>query len=316
MAPTEAQFAQALAHIAKLNRALGLDPAKDPILTAHNPEPELSEMATAEGVPLPVALAARDLVSHMKNVLSQIEAKRNGYLERLNRYTRMRDRAADDSQRNEAQGYIDELTADSSNAIAAFSDHEAQLRSKIARLESEPLTMFLPLGTVVRFTDVPSHVNSLGILQTSHDQEYPVPGSIGVVTRLNHKGEYPISVSMRRTYKDGYGNQVYPQDDRMPTYFVDPEKVEVIGPGMLPGGRTCETYGYVGTHHREPDTVSEREDEMIVEADGFFWRFHDFGGTQAMEALQAYDSMEDMPWVREPLVFDDAEAEGPSCPGM
>ncbi|AOG03408.1 hypothetical protein [Bosea sp. RAC05] len=316
MAPTEAQFAAALAHIAKLNRALGLDPTKDPILTAHNPEPVSSEAAAAEGVPLPVALAARDLVSDMKRVLAKVEAKQRDHQDRIDRYTRMRDSAVDDSQRMETQGYIDDLTGPSGETLAAFSDHERHLRSKIARLESEPLSMFLPLGTVVRFTDVPSHVNSLGIIQESNDRAYPVPGSIGVVTRLNHKGEYPISVTMRRPYKDGYGDRVVPDYDRMPTYFVDPQKVEVIGPGMLPGGRPCEAYGYVGTHHRESDTVSEREDEMIVEADGFFWRFHDFGGTQAMEALQAYESIEEMSWVREPLDFDDGDAIALSCPGV
>lgn len=37
---------------------------------------------------------------------------------------------------------------------------------------------------------------------------------------------------------------------------------------------------------------------MVLEAGGHFWRFHDSGGTQGVEALQAFVSMDEMSWVK------------------
>ena len=90
------------------------------------------------------------------------------------------------------------------------------------------------------------------------------------------------------------------------------EKVEYVAYGTLPGGRPCESYGYVPTHARTGQvySVRERDDEMIVEADGFFWRFCEVGET-SVEAIQAYERIEEMTWVGEPLDAGEAEPEAP-----
>jgi hypothetical protein len=105
----------------------------------------------------------------------------------------------------------------------------------------------------------------------------------------------------------------------MPTFLVDPEKVEVVAHGTLPDGSPCLSYGYVPTYRRNEEWArrypsSDRETEMIIQADGFFWRLHDFGGTQGIECLQAFKGIEQMPWVGELIVADGPEAgsSGPS----
>lgn len=40
---------------------------------------------------------------------------------------------------------------------------------------------------------------------------------------------------------------------------------------------------------------------MVLEADGYFWRLHDFGGTQSIEVLQAYEDITEMSWLTGPL---------------
>jgi len=180
----------------------------------------------------------------------------------------------------------------------------------VERLETDPASMFLPIGTVVRFTDAPTYANSLGYSDVG--KAYPVPGSIGVVTGLEHGAEWPINVSLRRPFKCGYGDQYEPDYDRVPTFRVDPDKVEVVEPGMLPGGRPCESYGYVATHARtEGSFVLDEKDEMIIEADGFFWRFAAFDDGR-LEAMQAYERIEEMTWVAGPLEPEADEPEAPS----
>lgn len=88
----------------------------------------------------------------------------------------------------------------------------------------------------------------------------------------------------------------------MPTYFVDPEMLAVEEYGRLPDGTEYRGYGFHPTHLREPEKDGKPGGvEMVLEAGGHFWRFHDFGGTQSIEALQAFDHMDEMSWIEGPL---------------
>jgi hypothetical protein len=99
------------------------------------------------------------------------------------------------------------------------------LKSKLERLETDPASMFLPLGTVVRFIDVSEVPNNLAILPIGGTKQYPLHGSIG----------------------------------------------------------------------------DKQETEMVLEADGLFWRLHDFGGTQSVECLRSCKSLSEMPWITGPI---------------
>jgi len=304
-------LAQALARIEELNRRMGLDPADDPVLAAHRPAPPLSQEAMkATGSAL--ELATQRMIDALKKMVSTRQGEIRKERGRLERWIRMRDRATDDETRQQAQEYIDEDSPEIEEKVAAYESHIEVLEARIARLENAPTTMFLPLGTIVRFTDAKVHKSSL--MYGDPNQSYPVPGTVGVVTRLNHDMEYPIEVSVRREFKYVNGDTGYPQYDRFHKFGVDPDKIEVIGPGLLPDGTPCTAYGWLPTHMREQDSVLDKDEphEMVIEADGFFWRFHEFhwGNT---EVMQAFDSMEDMPWITGPLAGEEAEEQ--SVPG-
>ncbi|MBY3433694.1 hypothetical protein HFN89_05975 [Rhizobium laguerreae] len=194
---------------------------------------------------------------------------------------------------------VAEEIADLEAKIAKMDRHQAALRRKLALLADNPEEAFLPLGTVVRFVGVPEHENSLGL--TDDRKSYPVPGSIGVVTRLNRDGEYSIGVSMREPFQIGWGDTLYPSDDRLPTYFAEREMVEVEEYARLPDGSEYLGYGFHPTHIRTPEKNGKQGVEMVLEARGHFWRLHDFGGKQSIEALQAYESMDHMSWIEGPL---------------
>ncbi len=108
---------------------------------------------------------------------------------------------------------------------------------------------------------------------------------------------------MRREYKVGWGEDIYcPDEDRLATYRVDPEMLDVLGYAKLPDGSEYHGYGFIETHIRKQSRISSGEDkEMILEADGFYWRFHDFGGSQGIECMQAFEDMSEMSWIKGPL---------------
>jgi len=298
---TEATLQAALARIAELNRELGRDPAQDPVLAANQvPAPDPRDDLEGD----PIQAATKSLIKYMKGRIGEIEGKKDRARDGLNSMIRIRDQAikgGHEENAKSAQEYIDRDTPEVEAEEARYDAHIAALRGKIERLETDPASMFLPLGAVVRFTDASTYDNSLSFGHNPGKQ-YPLAGSIGVVSRLNDKSEFPIAVSLRKPFKTGYGDEFEPDYDRFPTFNVDPDKVEFVEFGMLPGGQPCESYGYVPTHERTGRKIiaSDRDDEMIVEADGFFWRFCHVGDT-TVEAIQAYDRIEEMSWVGEPL---------------
>ncbi|MCV9964815.1 hypothetical protein OIU34_23260 [Pararhizobium sp. BT-229] len=247
----------------------------------------------------PVSAAARDLTMSITRLESKIRKTAERAQVSLDRYKKI---AADATMRaddQEYRGLINEEIADLEANIVKMDRHRAALQRKIALLAENPEEAFLPLGTVVRFVGVPEHQNSLGL--TDDRKSYPVPGSIGVVTRLNRDGECSISVSMRETFRIGWGDELYPSDDRLPTYFVEREMLEVEEYAKLPDGTEYLGYGFQPTHIRTPEKDEKQGVEMVLEARGHFWRFHDFGGKQGIEALQAYEHMDAMSWIEGPL---------------
>jgi hypothetical protein len=240
-------------------------------------------------------------ISHLKSLqklrtklMSDMERKRSS----LERYVKMVKNAQNEGDLDFAETLLEEKTL-LEGEVAKFQQHLEALARKIEALQADPKTTFLPLGAVVRFVGIPKYENSLSL--SDDRKSYPVAGSIGVVTGLNRKGEYPISVSMRNEFKDGWGCAVYPGCDRLPTYFVDPEMLSVEEYGRLPDGTEYRGYGFLPTHVREPEKGDEQGVEMVIEAGGHFWRFHDFGGTQSIEALQAFDRLDEMIWIEGPL---------------
>jgi hypothetical protein len=180
------------------------------------------------------------------------------------------------------------------------------LLEKAGRLLSDPKSQFLPLGTVVRFRK--TSVDD----QDHRKKNYPVEGSIGVVTGLARDGEFPVIVSMRRSFRDGWGESCDfdddPENEDTPvSYHVDPDHLEALGHGTFPDGKECLSYDFIPTHMR-----ADGKTEMFIQADDFFWRLHDYGQPlQGVEALQAFRSMDDAPWITEPTKnFIKAETQG------
>lgn len=304
---------EALARIEELNRAMGRDPATDPVLSAHR-LPEEAGPPLRDDVPEPVASAARDLIGYMDKRIAEIteaRAEAKGMLDLLRSLGGRGQGSPPDGDDPVSPMVLESQVARARAEDAAYVEHGDALRAKVARLRDDPLSMFLPLGTVVRFADDPSYPDSLSVGRRSMGGGYPVAGSVGVVTRLNHDAEFPMAVSLRREFTTRSGDRFAPDYERFATYFVDPAGIEVVGPGLLPDGTPCESYGFVPTHERLDDE-DEEGPEMVLLADGHHWRFHDFGGKQAIEALQAFDRMDEMPWVGDPVEAYVA----PAGPGM
>jgi hypothetical protein len=243
----------------------------------------------------PVRSAAADLIASLRGILGRIEKKVRDEGEFRRSMERILATNPPAAERAEIEHFIAQDRLNKADKFTELAEHEAAIRAKIARLESNPEAEFLPIGTVVRFLDVPGYADGLSYVDGR--KSYPVQGSVGVVSGLKHTGEFPIAVSMLREYKDGWGQIGSGYEDSLPTYRVDRERVEVIGYGLLPNGEESKSYGYVPTHHRKQTSKYDSDTEMILEADGHFWRFHDFGGTQGVEALQAYENLGLFSWV-------------------
>lgn len=246
----------------------------------------------------PIISAVTDLTASISQIIANISRKAHEDENTLKEYENM---AASHDEGVSAYGkkLLKEQKLQIEMSLERYKEHTQSLVRKRERLRDDPKSEFLPIGTIVRFEGVPNYVNSLQFIDDR--QRYPVVGSIGVVTGLSHTGEYSLSVSMRKPFKDGYGDLYEPEYDRMPTYRVDRSMLSIIGYGKLPDGNDYLGYGFQATHTRKtPKFPDENRNEMILECDGHFWRFHDFGGTQSIEALHAYENLEEMPWIDGP----------------
>jgi hypothetical protein len=273
------QLEQALTRIAQLNKELGRDPATDPVVLAHTD---------------PVLVAASQLENKVRDRLREVERKAL--------------KAAKDKQhaegtlRGDAGEFADiyeRQIAESDEMLRRCGIHRAALKEKLEKIASDPKSLFLPLGTVVKFTGDMGYETS--------DQfpamrgAYPIDGTPGVVIRLNSDSEWPIAVAFRRKFKDANGDTWTPSEDRLITHHFDLSSLEVVGPGFLPNGDEMEEFGYVATHRVEEDSLNERGTEMIIEADGFFWRFIEYGDPKVLEAGTAHKHLNDFSWVLDPI---------------
>jgi hypothetical protein len=272
------QLERALARIADLNKQLGREPSSDPVLALHTD---------------PVRVAASQLENKIRQRLREVGGKLREANERLARAKTFLER--DDDLKSYGEEQIAELT----ETLQRCNGHKAALMKKLEVLESDPKSLFLPLGTVVRFT------GEIGYATSDDFQPmrgaYPVDGTPGVVVRLNSDSEWPIAVAWRRKFKDAHGDVWTPSNDRFITHHFDLGSLEVVQPGYLPNGEEMESFGYVATHHRERDKVDGRETEMVIEADGFFWRFIEYGNPKVLEAGTAYKDISEMSWLLDPI---------------
>lgn len=246
----------------------------------------------------PISSAVTDLTKSISKIIGKISQKIHEEESSLKQYEKM---AASPDERDSEywEKMLKERKPEIEKALERYKVHTQALILKREHLRDDPKSVFLPIGTVVRFEGVPNYVNSLQFIDDR--LRYPMVGSIGVVTGLSHTGEYSLAVSMRNPFKDGYGDLYEPEYDRMPTYRVDRSMLSIIGYGKLPDGNDYLGYGFQATHTRKtPKFPDENKNEMILECDGHFWRFHDFGGTQSIEALHAYESLEEMTWIAGP----------------
>ena len=234
------------------------------------PSPEL--ISESDGAPSSdyltsvAASLSRSLEARVSKVLSRIEM--------------LNDRIARYSINPEMADFAQEAATEKTDLEINL----ARLQSLKERL-SNPADVFLPLGTIVRFKE---HENEV--------KDYPSPGVIGVVSGLSLDSEYPIAVSVRDEYTDGWNTTYCPTYERIPTYRVDSDRLEVVGYALLPDGSEHKGFQYIATIGRQ-DEGEEPEGEMIFYAAGYFWRLHDFGRKQGIEVLQAYEDPTEMTWL-------------------
>ena len=242
----------------------------------------------------PLMVVTSQLRDNVRKKLREIEKKRNDYREEKARYESYLD-GDSDGLKKIAEERLAEIANDDFEENAA--SHLEALNAKLEQLDIDPEQVFLPIGTIVRIIGVPEYrdVTRLG----DDRKSYPCAGSVGVVVSLHSTNDLSIGVAFRDEYNDGWGDTYYPSEGRVPTYRVEREMLEVVGYSLLPNGSEYDGYGYEPTHERK-DKNDERP-EMILEGAGYFWRFHDFGGSHGVELLQAHENLEWFSWIEGPL---------------
>lgn len=254
--------------------------------------PEAIAQVVRETDPLMVVTA--QLQGNVRKKLREIEKKRRDYREEKARYESYID-GDSDGLKKLAEERLAEIASDDFEGHAA--SHLEALNTKLEQLDIDPEQVFLPIGTIVRIIGVPEYkdVTRLG----DDRKSYPLAGSVGVVVSLHSWNDLSIGVAFRSEFKDGWGDTHCPGYDRVPTYRVEREMLEIVGYSLLPDGSEYKGYGYEQTHERKDG--DEERPEMILEGAGYFWRLHDFGGTQGIELLQAQDNMEEYSWIEGPV---------------
>lgn len=242
----------------------------------------------------PLAVVKAQLQGNIQKKLTKIEKARQDYIENTARFKRYLDQGTPELKEY-AEERLAELASDhfESNATS----HIEALKSKLEKLEVDPEQVFLPIGTIVSITGVPKYRDVTRL--TDDRKSYPVAGTVGVVVSLHSSNDMPIGVAIRDEYKDGWGTAYYPNEDKVPTYNVQREMLEIIGYSLLPDGSEYMGYGFEQTHERKDE--NDKRPEMILEGAGYFWRLHDFGGTQGIELLSADVSMDAYPWIEGPI---------------
>lgn len=267
--------------------------------------PETIAQVVRETDPLTVVTA--QLQGNVRKKISEIEKKLREYRGKKARYESYLDGDSEDLKEM-GKEYLAEISDDGFEENVAA--HLEALNVKLEQLDIDPEQVFLPIGTIVRIIGVPEYCD---MTRLSDDRKsYPCAGSVGVVVSLHSSNDLSIGVAFRDEYKDGWGSTYYPDYDRVPTYRVEREMLEVVGYSLLPDGSEYKGYGYEQTHCRNAKFGRDDKPEMILEGVGYFWRLHDFGGTQGIELLQAQDNMEEYSWIEGPV----EKYQTPPVPGM
>jgi hypothetical protein len=203
----------------------------------------------------PVTKAVKGLISTMKSYIHQIDAKIDEVTKTISQY---REYIQQDMQKSKepTASFVDFVAERGPNQLATLAAHKQALLSKIATLQNDPETCFLPIGTVVSFVRVPTYAD--GLSPSDDRKSYPVEGSVGVVTRIRQKGEYALGVSMRKPFRDGWNSEYDPDYDRMPTYKVDRDMLDVVGYGLLPNGEEYRGFGFQATYARQDGGTKTR----------------------------------------------------------
>lgn len=274
------QLERALKRIEELNMELGRDPAEDAVIIAHTD---------------PVLVAASQLENTISEVLREVGHRESTASKNKKNAERLASRQENDDL---ADIYVRQH-ADAEETLRVCGIHREALEDKLETLARDPQSMFLPLGTIVRLTGELGYETSDG----SHRIRgaYPADDTTGVVIRLNSESEWPIAVAFRKNFVDCHGDEWRPSDHRFHTHHFDISSLEVVGHGLLPNGEAYSGYGYVATHYADSDDSEERDTEMVLEADGFYWRFTEYGNPKVLEATSAYEDIGQLDFMEDPI---------------
>lgn len=278
---TEIELQQALDRVADLNGELGRDPSSDALYY------RLTD---------PVQLAATRLARVLKQSIREAEDYPKAAKKSLELYERLLSKAVDNTERDYELQDVARSKVEYEEKCAKSEAHLTALHRKLALLQNEPHTMFLPLGTHVRVTGkgrypTISDFNRVGVF---------VPGTEGVVARLNSDSEYGVAVAVVGRYETESGDVMNSSDTRPHVVHFDRDQLEVVAYGQLPDGSPSMEYGFAPTYEMDDDELIK---EMILFSNGLYWRFDKSEMERGrVELRRAYDSLDDVPGTLRPLV--------------
>jgi hypothetical protein len=177
--------------------------------------------------------------------------------------------AEDDADADGDAEYVANLTADRE----ACTRDLATITRMRGTLETDPLSLLLPIGTVVE--TIKQDVGPY--------ESVPVAGCVGVVVGYSPAREHVNLVSFPSRIRDNYGHTYgfYADEDspeRPPTFGYAAEALKVVGEARFRDGSVNDAPGYRPTHtHGEPGCILSGHD-MVVEALGWLWRVQEING--------------------------------------
>lgn len=282
---TEIELQQALDRIAHLNRELGRDPSTDALYY------RLTD---------PVQLAASRLIRVLGNSIRDAENYPKEAKKSLELYERILSRVPEGEDRKSELEFVARSAREYEEKSAKSEAHLVALQRKLALLQSEPHSMFLPLGTHVRVTGKGQYTT----ISDFHRMGVFSPGTEGVVARLNSDSEYGIAVAVVGSYTTEGGDEMNASDTRPHIVHFDRDQLELVAYGQLPDGSPSMAYGFAPTYEMDDDELTA---EMILLSNGLYWRFDKSNMERGrVELRRAYESLDDVPGRLRPL----AEASG------
>jgi hypothetical protein len=277
---TEIELQQALDRIADLNKELGRDPSTDALYY------RLTD---------PVQLAASRLIRVVKQSIRDAEHYPADAKRSLELSERLLSKAAEGEDREYELKNVARSTLEYEEKKAKSEAHLAALQQKLAGLQTEPHSMFLPLGTHVRVTGQGNYTT----ISDFHRMGVFAPGTEGVVARLNSDSEYGIAVAVVGPYVTDSGSEMNASDTRPHVVHFDRDQLEVVAYGLLPDGSPSKAYGFAPTYEMDDDELTE---EMILSSNGLYWRFDKSNVERGRVELRcAYESLDDVPGTLRPL---------------